>query len=78
MNQELVFKELAELLKVDPDLVNPEFRLSDGEWDSVAVMSAIALIDERFGVTVSGMALTKCITVADVLNLAKVTEGRSE
>jgi acyl carrier protein len=36
------------------------------DWDSLAVISTIALIDELFDCTVSGQALGVCKTVADI------------
>ena len=47
-----------------------DFRLEDAVWDSLAIMSAVALIDEHCGATVSGDELARCSTVADVLTLA--------
>lgn len=38
-------------------------------WDSLAVMSCIALIDEVYGKQVSGRALLACNTAGDILKL---------
>jgi acyl carrier protein len=59
--------ELAKIIEVND--LPPTRPLTDGTWDSVAIMSTIALIDERFDVTVSGAELGQCITAQDVLNL---------
>jgi len=61
---------LAHILGVAPAKLQPEFRLSEANWDSVAVMSTIALIDEHRGITVSGTTVSACKTVADILKLA--------
>lgn len=59
---------LAEILEVPA--VAPETLLADaGSWDSLAIVSTIALLDEH-GVEVTGTALAGCVTVADVLKLA--------
>lgn len=65
------FKEdFAELLEVDQAELTPGYVLEDSEmWDSMTVVSTIALIDEHFGKTVEGEALTKCETFGDVLKL---------
>jgi len=71
MNDPVFFKELAGILRVAPEKITPSFALADGEWDSVAVLSVIALIDDHFGITVSGNALGCCQTVGEVLRLAE-------
>ena len=39
------------------------------DWDSVAVITFMALVDERLNKTVSADRLNKCETVDDVLGL---------
>jgi acyl carrier protein len=70
MDQAAIFKELAEILEIDADRVTAEFPLSEGKWDSVAMLSIIAMIDEHCGVTISGAQLERCVTVQDILTLA--------
>lgn len=41
-----------------------------GSWDSLSVVSMIALIDEKAGAEVDGEALARCVTAGDVLRLA--------
>ncbi len=62
---------LAEILEVEIAGFGPDFELSSGAagWDSLATISTIALIDELFDCTVSGRALVKCATVADIERL---------
>jgi acyl carrier protein len=62
---------LAEILEIDVAKCNPEFKLDEGgaDWDSLAVISTIALIDEIFNCTVSGQALSDCKTVGDLTKL---------
>jgi len=47
---------------------NPLFELND--WDSIAVLNTIALMDREFGVKVTGGQLSICRTLGDVLDLA--------
>jgi acyl carrier protein len=68
---EAFYVELAEIIDVPRENAGPDFRLADGNWDSVAVMSTIALIDEQFGTPVSGEQLRQCVTMSDVLLLAQ-------
>ena len=67
--------ELADVISVDRTVLTPETRLTDGNWDSISVLSTIALIDQHFGITVSGRGLAKCESVADVLELVRISIG---
>lgn len=69
-------EELAEILEVDVEQVTPDLRLDDTPWDSLAVVSTIALIDELYDVAVSADALNKCETVGDIEQL--VAKHRNE
>jgi acyl carrier protein len=57
---------LAEILEVEPEQLTPDLSLEEGNWDSLAIVSTIALIDEIYDHTVSADALGECKTVGDV------------
>ena len=61
--------ELADILEIDPARVTVDFSFAEINWDSLAVVSSIALIDEYFDVIVGGQALSECNGVAEVLAL---------
>jgi acyl carrier protein len=63
------YEGLAEILEVEPGEVNPELELNEAVWDSLAIVSTIALIDEVYDRTVSADALSECKTVGDVEKL---------
>ena len=65
------YEELAEILELEPSEVTPELRLEDTAWDSLAVVSTIALIDELYDVAVSADALNNCETVGEIEALAR-------
>lgn len=60
---------LAEILEVEADQVSPQLDLTQHAWDSLGVVSTIALIDECFNLIVDGQKLGQCETVADILAL---------
>ena len=78
-SKEAVFmRELAGLLAAEPPLAS-DFALSDENWDSMAVIAAIALIDNQFGVTVPGDRLKSCTTVGQLACLVRqALEGGAE
>lgn len=60
------YEGLAEILEVEPSEVNAGLTLDEGNWDSLAIVSTIALIDEVYDKTLSGEALEECKTVGDL------------
>jgi acyl carrier protein len=71
------YEGLAEILEVEVDQVQPDLSLDEGGWDSLAVVSTIALIDDVFDVTVHPDRLNDCKTVGDIeaLVAAEKSEG---
>lgn len=65
--------ELAVVLDMDEgSLTGAEVLEELAEWDSLAVISYIALVDEKFNHVVSGDSLSKAVTVNDLVALAKI------
>jgi acyl carrier protein len=72
MNQQIL-DGIAAILEVPS--VTPETVLANSggaDWDSLAIVCTIALLDEKCSVEVAGSDLAKCETAADVLKLAGV------
>lgn len=65
------YKGMAEILEVDETLISSEFELDGGDaaWDSLAVVSTIALIDELYSKTLEGKLLTECKKIVDIEKL---------
>jgi len=65
---------LDETLELEPGtLTGAETLESLDSWDSLAVISFIALVDEKLNIIVEGEKLAQAKTVADLLALAGVT-----
>lgn len=61
---------LDELLELDPGTLNGSEVLADLEmWDSLAVISFIAMVDEKLGLIVAGDQLTRAKTIDDLMAL---------
>ncbi len=69
------YDELAEILELEPDQIRPDLRLDETPWDSLAVVSTIALIDEVYDIAVSADALNRCETVGDIEKLVAREKG---
>ncbi|ACK83870.1 acyl carrier protein [Methylorubrum extorquens] len=72
------YEELAEILEVEPDQVTADLRLESTSWDSLAVVSTIALIDEQYDKAVNATALAACETVGDIERLIAARSTESE
>jgi acyl carrier protein len=68
------YEGMAEIFEIEVSKISSEFELKTGDavWDSLAVVSTIALVDDCFGVLLEGKALGECNTIADIeLMIAK-------
>ncbi len=70
MTQEKKLELLEDMLELDPGTLKPEMELSDVEnWDSMAQLSLIVLIDDECDKRVSGNDIKKLVTVQDILDM---------
>ena len=59
---------IEEVLDVEEGSLSPETELADvDEWDSIAALSLIVMLDEKFEKTVSGAQIKSLETVNDIL-----------
>ena len=64
--------DFADLLEVEKGQLTDDYLLADSEmWDSMTIVSTIALIDEHFGKAVNGESLSQCTTYGDIKSLAR-------
>ncbi len=70
--------ELATLMNIRRDQLGDDLELKDDNWDSVAALSAIALIDQQFGITVPSDALLGCRSTGALLAMVKDAVDRAE
>jgi len=70
MNPTDFYFKLDEMLELDPGTLKGGEALESLEgWDSVAVISLIALADSDYGVTLPPKEIAGCKTVNDLLDL---------
>ena len=60
---------IADILDVDAEEIKPETEIASLEWDSIATLSFIAMMDENFGKEVKGAEIKKFVTIQDALNI---------
>lgn len=70
MTNEKKLELLEDMLELDPGTLKPETVLENlEEWDSVAVISFIALVDDEFDKVIKGTSVREQKTVGDLLSL---------
>ena len=68
MTREEKIEIIADILEVEPDEVQEDMVLEDFEtWDSVAVLSVIAMMDEHFGTYPHASEIRSYIKVGDLM-----------
>jgi Phosphopantetheine attachment site. len=68
MTDEQKLEEIANVLEMEVDELNQEMVLDDtGTWDSVAVLSVIAIINEKFNKFPDSKDILECNTIGDLM-----------
>ena len=63
-------EHLCDIMDLEIEELNEDMILEDiEEWDSVAVLSFIALMDEEFGKAIKGADIRSLKSVKDLLNV---------
>lgn len=72
MSEKEKMELLEEIMELDGGTLSAADRLDDyAEWDSVTALSFIALMDEKFGKTITGADVKALRTVADALDMMR-------
>lgn len=63
--------KFSDAIDLEDCSLNQDSKLEDIPWDSLAIITAISLIDEIFDKVISTDGLSKCITIRDVILLTQ-------
>lgn len=70
MNEQEKLALLEEIMELDEGTLSVDDVLEDyEEWDSITALSFIAMMDEKFGKTVTGADIKGLHTVADAIEM---------
>lgn len=70
--QEKILSLIEEAMEADEGTVSLDDTLADLAWDSIAVVTFMALADERLDKTLSAEKLNECVKVSDVVALIAI------
>ena len=65
--------EFAEILDMDEQDISDHMLLDESIWDSLAVVSTAALIDEEYSKIVDGEKLTNCKSLKELKTLIEAS-----
>lgn len=65
-----LYEGLADIFEVDVSDIRSDTALEEYGWDSLAIVSTIALFDEIYSKEIGAEALKNCQTVGDLESLA--------
>lgn len=63
------YKGMSEIFEVELAVISKEYSLNESNWDSLAIISTIALVDNCFGLILSGNDLYSCKNIGDIIKL---------
>ena len=65
---------LADVLEIETSLINESLKLDvEDNWDSIAILSTIALIDDAYEIQLEGEDLRNCSNPKDLYDLINKT-----
>lgn len=72
MSDQEIIELIAEALEIEASEVSPETSLEDiPEYDSMAKLSVIVVMDEEFSKKLTGETMQEFKTVGDIISFAK-------
>lgn len=72
MNRKEFLNELEDIMELDPNTLTENQVLLDlRQWDSIAFLSIIAMLDEKFGIIIQGAQLENITKVTDIIALVE-------
>jgi len=72
MENQNILELLEEALEMDAGALSPDMKLEDlAEYDSMAKLSVIVLMDEEFGLKLTGEQIREFKNVQDIIDFTK-------
>jgi len=63
------YKGMSDIFEVELTEISEEYILNENNWDSLAIISTIALVDNCYGLILSGNDLYNCKNIGDIIKL---------
>ncbi|MDZ5473305.1 acyl carrier protein [Bacillus sp. 31A1R] len=70
MMNENFLKELADLLELEVTELKEDYELAENEnWDSLALVSVVVMIDEHFQISLKNDVIKNCMYIRDLYSI---------
>lgn len=70
MTKKEFLDHIEEIIEADPGTLTGDEKLTDlKKWDSLAIVGFIAMVDEKFGITLPGKSIQQCKSIPDLVAL---------
>jgi len=66
MDKSEFYKELADVFEVEQEEISDNYQM---DWDSLTLISTIAIIDEIFDIVINGDQLNECSSIESLWEL---------
>lgn len=66
MNQQQLIEEIENILRAPKGSLAPDAQLDSIHWDSMATIEFQAVVDEKFGLTISPEDVSECKSVGEL------------
>lgn len=67
---EILTEQMLEIFEIDE--INPDILLRELElWDSLSVISLLAVLDESYGINIEATEIADLVTVADLFSFVQ-------
>lgn len=70
----MFYESIADILDINKNDLKDDFILDENNWDSLAIISTAAAIDEIYGIEINGNDLENCKNFKDLKKLINETE----
>lgn len=69
MENQKKLEQLADMFEIEVSGLTPETKLEElDEWDSLAKLSLIVLMDDEYGKKLTGDEIKQFVTIGDIMN----------
>lgn len=69
MDNQKKLEQLADMFEIEVSELTPETKLEElDEWDSLAKLSLIVLMDDEYGKKLTGDEIKQFVTIGDIMN----------
>ena len=75
MTPESFLRKMEEALDAETNTLKLSTQLDDLDWDSLAMISAIAIVDQFSGIVLKADVINQCKTLGDICDLADKRNG---